>query len=239
MVAGIAPTLSGTSDMTVRREFLAQLGTLMVTSSLDGGKLNGMNLDGASGQERGEAPEWDLSWLDRINAAKNRVVFNSRKVDDGGVVYSAEIVLNQFHEVYNAPDAATCAVIVLRAEALALGFNDSIWQRYTVGEQVKINDPVTGTASTRNIYWKPRDGANAKAAGHSISELQKRGLIILICNRALKGWANEFAGKTKQTEDEVYADMRANVIPGSYVVPSGIFALVRSQNSGCAYMAVD
>lgn len=221
--------------MTVRREFLAQLGALVAASSLDAGALKGMS----SAQAPERAPEWDLSWLDKINAAKNRVVFDSEKVNDGGVVYGAEIVLNQFHEVYGTGDEATCPVIVLRGGAVAMGFNDSIWARYAIGEQAKVTDSATHAPSKRNIFWKPREGASEKAAAHSISELQKRGLICLVCNRALKGWANEFAEKTKQTEDVVYADMRANLIPGAYLVPSGIFALIRAQNSGCAYMSGD
>ncbi len=214
--------------MPLRREFLAQLGGLVAAGSLDSRSLGAM--------ESFHSPDWDLSWIDRINAAKNRVVFNSKKVDDGGVVYDAELVLNQYHEVYGTGDDATCVVIVLRSAAVAMAFNDSIWAHYAIGEQAKVTDPSTHASPTRNMFYKPQDSAGEKAAGHSISELQKRGLICLVCNRALHGWASEFAEKTKQTDDAVYTEMRANLIPGSYLVPSGIFALIRAQDAGCAYM---
>jgi intracellular sulfur oxidation DsrE/DsrF family protein len=32
------------------------------------------------------------------------------------------------------------------------------------------------------------------------------------------------------------AEARANLIPGAIVVPSGIYALIRAQNAGCAFM---
>jgi intracellular sulfur oxidation DsrE/DsrF family protein len=31
--------------------------------------------------------------------------------------------------------------------------------------------------------------------------------------------------------------LKANLIPGAIIVPSGIFALIRAQNAGCAFMA--
>jgi hypothetical protein len=117
-----------------------------------------------------------------------------------------------------------------------MAFNDSVWARYTIGEQTKVNEPLTQVFATRNIFWKARDGATPHAAASSISALQQRGLVCLVCNRALHGWADELAEKTKQKQDTVYAEMRANLIPGAYLVPSGIFALIRAQNAGCAYM---
>ncbi|MEO9226670.1 MAG: hypothetical protein ABI328_09845, partial [Gemmatimonadaceae bacterium] len=142
-------------------------------------------------------------------------------------------------EVYGTGDEATCPVIVLRGEAVAMGLNDSVWARYPVGEQVKVTDSATHAPSTRNVFWKQEEGASEKVAAQSISELQKRGLICLVCNRALKGWAGELAEKTKQKSETVYADLGANLIPGAYLVPSGIFALIRAQNAGCAYMSAD
>lgn len=214
--------------MTLRREFLVQLGGIVAAASLDPGKLE------ATGSM--QASEWDMSWVERITAAKYRVVFNGNTINDGDVVYGAALVLDQFHEVYGTSDQATCPVIVFRAAGTPMAFNDSIWARYKIGEQAKVNDPVTKLAATRNIFWKAPEGASPHAAASSISALQQRGLICLVCNRALKGWANEFAEKTQQKQDAVYAEMRANLIAGSYLVPSGIFALIRAQNAGCAYM---
>ncbi len=214
--------------MPLRREFLAQLGGIVAASSLNVGKLEAMG--------SGRVSEWDTSWVERIAAAKYRVVFNANVINDGGAVYSAALVLDQFYEVYGISDQSTCPVIVFRSAGTAMAFNDSIWARYKIGDQAKVNDPATQVSATRNIFWKARDGASPKAAASSISALQERGLICLVCNRALSGWANEFATKTQQKEDTVYAEMRANLIPGAYLVPSGIFALIRAQNAGCAYM---
>lgn len=221
--------------MTVRREFLAQLGALVAASSLDAGPLKAMS----SAQASERAPEWDLSWIDRITAAKNRAVYNVHEIDHGGAIYSAEDVLNQFHAVYGTGDQATCPVIVFRGAAALMGFNDTMWEKYKAGESDKVTDPATHAPATRNIFWKAREGASAMEAASSISALQQRGLVCLVCNRATKGWAHEIAEKTQQKEADVYAELRTNLIPGAYLVPSGIFGLVRAQNAGCAYMPGD
>lgn len=217
--------------MTLRREFFAQLGGLVVAGSLDANRLGAMSSS--------QAPEWDLSWVDRITAAKNRVVYNVNAINDGDAVYSAAVVLNQFHEVYGTDGQATCAVLVFRAGGTPMGFNDTIWEKYKVGEDEKIIDPDTKVSATRNIFLKAREGASPTSAASSISALQQRGLVCLVCNRATRGWANRIADKTQQKEADVYAELRANLIPGAYLAPSGIFALVRAQNAGCAYLPGD
>lgn len=214
--------------MPLRREFLAQLGGVVAASSLNVGKLEAMG--------SGHASEWDMSWVERIAAAKYRAVFNANVIKNGDVVYSAALVLDQFHEVYGTGDQSTCPVIVFRSAGTVMAFNDSLWARYKFGDETNVIDPVTHVSAIRNIFWKAREGASPKAAANSLFALQQRGLICLVCNRELRGWADKFAQQTQQKEDAVYAEMRANLIPGSYLVPSGIFALIRAQNAGCAYM---
>ena len=214
--------------MTQRRQFLAQLGGLVAASSLGASKLEALSA--------APTPEWDLSWVDRITAANTRAVFNAEKIDHGYAIFGAEDVIEQFHDVYGTSDKATCAVIVFRHEAMVIGFNDTIWAKYKVGEEEKVVDPDTKVSATRNIFWKAREGASPEDAVRSISALQQRGLICLVCNRATSGWSAQIAKKTDQKEADVYAELRANLIPGAYLVPSGIFALVRAQNAGCAYM---
>jgi hypothetical protein len=34
----------------------------------------------------------------------------------------------------------------------------------------------------------------------------------------------------------VQSEVRAGLVPGAILMPTGVFALVRAQNAGCAYM---
>ena len=49
-------------------------------------------------------------------------------------------------------------------------------------------------------------------------------------------YASGFAEKTKRNIEEVRADVRLGLVPGALLMPDGIFALIRAQNAGCAFM---
>ena len=115
--------------MRLRREFLAQLSGLVAASSLDVRKLEAMR--------SADVSEWDMSWVERITAAKYRAAFNANAIKNGDVVYSAALVLDQFHEVYGTGDQSTCPVIVFRSAGTVMAFNDSLWARYKIGKVVQ------------------------------------------------------------------------------------------------------
>jgi hypothetical protein len=49
-------------------------------------------------------------------------------------------------------------------------------------------------------------------------------------------WATSAAERTKRDVEEVKNDVRNGLVPGAILMPTGVFALVRAQNAGCAYM---
>jgi hypothetical protein len=61
-------------------------------------------------------------------------------------------------------------------------------------------------------------------------------MICLVCNVALGSMAYRMAEKTHQNVEDVKTEFRANLVPGAILVPSGIYALIRAQNAGCACM---
>jgi intracellular sulfur oxidation DsrE/DsrF family protein len=63
-----------------------------------------------------------------------------------------------------------------------------------------------------------------------------RGLTVLVCNRAAMNMAHSFAEKYKLDVEKVREEVRNGLIPGALLMPNGIFAIVRAQNAGCAYL---
>jgi hypothetical protein len=57
-----------------------------------------------------------------------------------------------------------------------------------------------------------------------------------VCNIALNNYTRRLAETTKRDLAEAKKEIFANLVPGTIVVPSGVFALMRAQNAGCAYM---
>jgi len=199
-----------------RRRFLTQLGAFGAMTAFD-----------ASEMEAALAPaagKWDMSWVDALASAQYRVVFNAEEIADGAAMDYAEVFLDHFREAQGTTDAQTRPVIVFRRLGTPMALDDVLWDRYGVGEDSKITDSRTHAAAKRNIY-KPR-----------IETLRQRGLISLVCSIALGNWSSRAAKRSGRKVDEVLADARANLIPGTIIVPSGIFALIRAQNAGCAFM---
>jgi hypothetical protein len=53
---------------------------------------------------------------------------------------------------------------------------------------------------------------------------------------ALHFMAGQAADKAKADVQDVYAELRANLVPGVTLMPSGIFAVTRAQEAGCRLM---
>jgi len=177
---------------------------------------------------------WDTSWLERLAAAQYRVVFNGNEMNDGEVIDYAATFLDHYHEVHNTTDAQARPVVVFRRLGTSLAINDAMWDRYAIGEDRKIEDPVTRAPARRNVYW--RAGSPTGTQSNKIETLHKRGMISLVCNVALGNVGRRLAEQTKQRVEDVQAELRANLVPGAILVPSGIYALIRAQNAGCAFM---
>ena len=214
--------------MTGRRNFLAHLGALAAAATLDVDELRA-----ASGTSQGP---WDTSWLDRLAAAQFRVVFNASELSDGDVLSHAASFLDDYNAVHGTTDQQTRPVVVFRRLGTPMALNDGLWQRYALGEDLKLKDPNTHAFATRNVFWRPRDGASGWELEMALEPLQRRGLISLVCNVALGNWANQMARRHQREPEAVKAEAQANLIPGAILVPSGIYALIRAQNAGCAYM---
>jgi hypothetical protein len=74
---------------------------------------------------------------------------------------------------------------------------------------------------------------------HGTTDAQTRPVIVfrrLGTSLALNDVGRRLAAQTKRGVDEVQKELRANLVPGAILVPSGIYALIRAQNAGCAFM---
>jgi len=214
--------------MTCRRDFLTGLGVLTAALAVDPDEM--------AAELAPRASPWDTSWIERLESARFRVVFNASEINDGAAMDYASTFLDHFHDVHATTDQQTRPVIVFRRLGTSMAFNDLLWQRYAIGEDAKISDPATHSPATRNVFWREREGASPQEAATKLETLHQRGLISLVCNFAANNWSRRMAERTHRAADEVFGEVRANLVPGAILVPSGIYALIRAQNAGCAYM---
>jgi hypothetical protein len=216
--------------MARRREFLTQLGVAAATFAFDADEAR------AATSPLAPSGPWDTSWIDRLAAAQYRVVFNASDISDGAAMDYASTFLDNFREAHGTNDAQTRPVIVFRRLGTVMAFNDMLWDKYSIGEDRKISDSATHAPAKRNVFWRAASGASPDSASTKIETLQKRGMISLVCSIATNNIAGGFAEKSGRDANEVRQEVRSNLVPGAILVPSGIYALIRAQNAGCAYM---
>ena len=223
-----------TSD---RRDFLRQL--TLATAAVGGNAmlapLGAEELDRAVDRFGGASSPWDMAWVDQVQRAQYKAVFDSPTLSDGAALDLAAGIQDNFKEVYGSDDNVRM-VVVMRQLGQVMAFNDDLWNRYSIGEDRKVNDPLTKQPARRNPYLKAVPGEPDWAVGSKLETLRARGAIFLVCNRASMNWAAGVAERMKKDVEQVRNDVRNGLVPGATLMPTGVFALVRAQNAGCAYM---
>lgn len=219
-----------------RRDFLTKLGlgAVALSSAPFVEPLDAEELAGPSEAFAAE-PGWNMSWVDELQKVPYKAVFDSPALSDGAALDLAAGIWNEFKEVYGT-DSSSRMVIIMRQLGQVMAFNDMMWEKYGIGEERKVNDPVTKQPAKRNPWTKSAATDPSWAVDSKLDALHARGAIFLVCNRASMNWAARAAERTKTDVEVVKNDVRNNLVPGAILMPSGVFALVRAQNAGCAYM---
>ncbi|MDP9080692.1 MAG: hypothetical protein M3O71_25020 [Bacteroidota bacterium] len=129
-------------------------------------------------------------------------------------------------------------VVVLRHTSAAYAMNSQLWEKYKFGEYLKIDDAETKAPAAHNPFWEPKPGTYKGPTGEiliGINQLQDSGVMFCVCDMALTGLSATIAEKTKQDAAAVKKEWLAGLLPGVQLVPSGVWAVGRAQERGCAY----
>src|SRR5829696_5956338 len=180
-----------------RRAFLGHLG--VASAAILGSRA--LPLDAAVPPPPGSAP-WDMSWLDRLKPATYRAVIDANVLEEGYATDLANGLLGDFRDAHGATDDQVRIVIVARRLGTPLVLGDSIWAKFPIGEDTKMNDR-DGTPYRRNPFYRPRPGASPESAATKLEALQRRGVILIVCNIAANNVARRLAEATKRDPDEV------------------------------------
>jgi len=151
-----------------------------------------------------------------------------------------------------APDQVQ-VVCALNGPANLFNYDDYVWQKYRIGEFVKVNDPKTGEPALRNVFYPSSAGSSMKYPSDdpsspdsayqdfSVQGLQAHGVKFLSCHTSIEEAARAIIKQLNlpaQPED-VAKDMQAHVHPGVILVPALAAALAVLQSEGhYSYMAI-
>jgi intracellular sulfur oxidation DsrE/DsrF family protein len=64
----------------------------------------------------------------------------------------------------------------------------------------------------------------------------EKGVLFCVCNAAITVYSAGVAEASKLDAATVKKEWEAGVLPGVQIVPSGVWALGRAQEKGCAYI---
>lgn len=220
---------------TPRRGFLGRVAATAAAFGLGQlvpGRLAGQEYASTPGDAGAQQDPAVTAWLNRIKG-KYRQVYDMREPHDGlGFAWARVFYLS--NQETGVADADTTVAIVLRHSAIPFAMVDEAWAKYKLGEVMGINDPATSAPSLRNFLYKaPAD--KLPIPGMGIDQLLAAGTLMGVCNMAIKFYAGQLASKMNMTADQIAQEWRAAVIPGIQVVPSGVWAVNRTQQRGCTY----
>ncbi|SIN68140.1 Tat (twin-arginine translocation) pathway signal sequence containing protein [Algoriphagus halophilus] len=173
-------------------------------------------------------------WFKKIKGS-HRIVYDGSTPHDGfPIIWNWAFYLT--NNQTDSPDSDITAMTVLRHSAVPFALEDRLWSKYKLGAVFEVNDPATGAPSLRNPYYEPKPGDFPMPQIQGIKDLQARGAMFCVCDLALQVYSGAIAGQMNLQMEDVYKDMISGVHPGIQVVPSGVWALGRAQEHGCAYV---
>jgi hypothetical protein len=235
---------------TPRRDFLGQLAAsaiVLAGSACAAPTMAGQTTEAPTPAPRPATPtgpvHWDDTWFGKLTA-KHKAVFDSPGIEDGMVLSHATGYISGMHDAIGAALADVQTVVVIRHAAIPMVFNDAMWAKYDFGKEDKIKDFSTDKWATRNPFFAPAPPKpNAVARPAPPSERPQANLqwlaahqIVLGCDRATRGFAQQIAEKTKGQMQTVYEELKENLLPGVILQPTGVYAVHRAQEAGCTFI---
>ncbi len=179
------------------------------------------------------APADEEPWIKPLTG-KHKQVFDAPTTNEGFPLIFAYAYVETMTATYSLKAGEANAIVIVRHFGIPIGLSDEIWAKYKLGELVKVMDPATKKPSTRNIFFKSKEG-DMMMTDASADKMLARGVVIGVCNLALQKISEMLAKGMKLKPEDVYNEFKAGVIPGAHVVPSGVLAVGRAQEKGCTY----
>jgi hypothetical protein len=187
-------------------------------------------------------PTWDNSWFNKLKA-RHKAVFEQPDLNYGSAVSFAQRWISGMRDAGTAKPGDFQAVLVLRHEAVPLLVNNTIWEKYGVGEALKFKtfgetieklNPIAAARPLPAGRTAPPDDPMRPQA--NLPWFAAHGHIILGCNVAFNGFVFQTAQRVKADRAAIMEEFKANLLPGVILQPNGIYATMRAQEAGCVYI---
>lgn len=221
-----------------RRGFVGQAAVGLAALAAMGGKA-------AEAQLVYKRGDWNVKEFDELLRvpARAKQVYDVVAIGDGKFLNNIKNSLNGLHFGFGIPEQQIRILAALHGPSNLLNYDDYVWQKYRIGEWLKVTDPQTGKPAVRNPFYPSKAGKNGSRDPNdeksvyqdtSVQALQGRGVKFLSCHTALEEQARALIHQFNlpQTPEEVVKDMMAHAYPGVLVVASMVASLALLQSEG-------
>ena len=174
------------------------------------------------------------AWLDRLNGS-HRELFDAPMPAGGIPLVHLMNYYDTYNKAYDTKDADINGILTFYGGTVFYGVNDAMWAKYRLGEFVEAMDAKTNKPAVSNPWRVAPVALGLTLPQASIESMQKRGATFIICNNALTIFSGMLAQARGLSADSVYADMKANILPGVTLVPGMVVAIEKAQGRGIAY----
>jgi hypothetical protein len=221
-----------------RREFLGKLAAGAVALGITGVAPS------AFASERKVATDMVPSdkWLTALSG-KHRQFFDMPNHQNGMGLLHVRNYLNTMRDTYHVQHPDVTAVVGLYGMSTMMGFNDAMWKKYGMANPLKVMDGSNAAATSNVFAAAPPGTENLSLTGapigipadSSITSLQQRGAVFILCNNAFNVWMGLLGGGGTKSA-ELRKEFEANMLPGVFLVPAMVVAINQAQTHGCTYM---
>ena len=222
-----------------RREFLGRLAAGAVALGLSGSVPSVFAAERLTGKDLVPSDKWLTSIT-----GKHRQFFDMPNHENGMGLLHVRNYLNTMRDTYGVKHPDVTAVVGLYGMSTMLGFNDAMWQKHGLANPIKVMDGSNAPATSNVFYKAPAGAANLSLSGapiaipadSSISSLQERGAVFILCNNAFNVWMGLLGGGDAAKSAALHKEFEPNMLPGVFLVPAMVVAVNQAQTHGCTYM---
>ena len=203
----------------------------------------GLSINPADAQLIDQHSDWKYAEFNSLLkvASRAKQVYDVRLIADGKFLNNIKNSLNGFHFGFNIPIDQIKLIAAMHGPSNMLNFDDAMWEKYHLGELLKIDDPKTGKPAIRNIYFSKRPVTSKDPQSRasifqdtSIESLQDRGVKFLSCHTATEeqvhALVEQFSLKTPA--EEIVRDLETHTLPGVLIVPAMVATISLLQSEG-------
>jgi hypothetical protein len=192
--------------------------------------------------------DWKLADFQKLvnDPARIKQVFDIVQIGDGKFLNNIKNSFNGLRFGFGIPERQIKIAAALHGPANLLNYDDYVWEKYQIGEWLKVTDPVTGKPAVRNLFYNNKIGLKQKSSDKnpddldsiyqntSMQALQSRGAMFLSCHTALEEQVRALISRNhlSQSQEDIVKDMLAHTVPGVMLVASMVAAIAILQADG-------